>query len=58
MLTEWASVPSAVSLTGVTAKEAGKRLLAYLTANDRVRLRSVIYRTEKDRQTLDRIVRA
>ena len=47
-----------MSLTGVTAKEAGKRLLAYLTANDRVRLRSVVYRTEKDRQTLDRIVRA
>lgn len=58
VLAEWASVPSAVSLTGVTAKESGKRLLAYLTANDRVRLRSVVYRTEKDRQTLDRIVRA
>lgn len=57
VLAEWESVPSAVSLSGASGREAGRRLLSYLTENDRVRLRSVIYRTEAHRQTLDRIVR-
>jgi len=34
----------------------GKALLAHLTANERVRLRSLVYRTESARQMLDRII--
>ncbi len=37
------------------AENVARRILAHLTQNDRVRLRSVIYRTERQRQTLDRI---
>lgn len=58
VLAEWESVPSAIPLSGANAKEGARRMLSYLTGNDRVRLRSVIYRTETNRQALDRIVRA
>lgn len=58
VLAEWESIPSAIPLAGANAKEGARRMLSYLTGNDRVRLRSVIYRTETNRQALDRIVRA
>lgn len=39
-----------------SAKVVARKLLTHLTQNDRVRLRSVIYRTESDRLTLDRVL--
>lgn len=38
------------------AKKVARALLSHLTQNDRVRLRSVVYRTESSRQALDRIL--
>ena len=38
------------------ARQVGRGILAHLTQNDRVRLRSVVYRTESNRLTLDRIL--
>lgn len=59
---ELTQIPAGVQIPAGTepgdAVRAGRLLLAYLTQHDRVRLRSVIYRTETQRQTLDRIVRA
>lgn len=59
---ELAQIPAGVQIPAGTepgdAVRAGRLLLAHLTQHDRVRLRSVIYRTEAERQTLDRIVRA
>lgn len=53
-----AGVPLPADIGPADAVRAGRLLLAHLTQNDRVRLRSVVYRTEAERQTLDRIVRA
>jgi len=39
------------------SRHFGKALVSHLVANDRARLRSLIYRTESARQMLDRIVR-
>lgn len=38
------------------AAQIGRAILVHLTQKDRVRLRSVIYRTESDRVTLDRVL--
>ena len=38
------------------AAQIGRALLSHLTQKDRVRLRSVVYRTEYSRLTLDRIL--
>ena len=38
------------------ANDVARAILAHLTQNDRVRLRSVVYRTESERRMLDRIL--
>ena len=59
VLREITVIPAAVTLEETPAPaDAGRvadRILAELTQNDRIRLRSVIYRTESGRQTLDRL---
>ena len=47
--------PFATAPTAKEAKKVATALLAHLMKNDGMRLRSVIYRTEQERQTLDRI---
>ena len=60
VLGEVARIPVAQPLQAVppvnAARQVGREILAHLTQNDRVRLRSVIYRTESSRLTLDRIL--
>lgn len=59
VLRELTAIPVGQSLAAVPdtkdAKKVADELMAYLTQNDRAALCSVIYRTERERQTLDRI---
>jgi len=59
VLKELSDVPAPVALQGGTdaqnAAEYGKALLTHLMQNDRVRVRSAIYRTESTRLALDRV---
>ena len=52
-----AVAPLAARPTVAEAPQLGAAILAHLTQNDRVRLRSVVYRTESSRRMLDRILR-
>jgi hypothetical protein len=60
VLSEIGKLPYGGLVQGVYAPEQGtdvaRALLAHLTQNDRVRLRSVVYRTESERRMLDRIL--
>ena len=60
VLRELAALPAGVAVSAPPdvgeAPAVAKALLANLTANDRVSLRSVVYRTECSRQLLDRII--
>ena len=60
VLRELAKVPAPVALrAGMNAQKAdgfGRALLAHLVQNDRVRLRSAIYRTESTRLALDQVL--
>ena len=59
VLRELANVPAPLALPqGICAENAqayGRALLRHLTQNDRVRVRSAIYRTESTRLALDRV---
>ena len=60
VLSEIGKLPYGGLAQGVYAPEqatdVARAILAYLTQNDRVRLRSVVYRTESERMMLDRIL--
>lgn len=57
VLRELQNVPAPVTpVAGMSADAFGRALLAHLTQNDRVRLRSAIYRTESTRLALDRVL--
>lgn len=60
VLGEVTRIPVAQPFNGIppvqAAQQVGRDILAYLTQKDRVRLRSVIYRTESSRLMLDRIL--
>lgn len=58
ILREFVSTPAAVPATpDMAAAELGCALLRHLTQNDRVRLRSAVYRTESTRLALDRVLK-
>ena len=61
VLDELTAVPAVAPLaarpTLPEAPQLGAAILAHLTQNDRVRLRSVVYRTESTRRMLDSILR-
>lgn len=56
VMSELKRVPVTGLELGADAVVTARKLLAYLTKEDRVRLRSVVYRTETARLTLDRIL--
>lgn len=57
IMNEFARLPAALPMIqGYSEAQFGHALLMHLTAEDRVRLRSVIYRTESTRLVLDRVL--
>ncbi len=57
ILREFVKLPAAVPATpDMDAAELGRALLRHLTQQDRVRLRSAVYRTESTRLALDRVL--
>jgi hypothetical protein len=60
ILQELANVKTQIPVTLAPSKENaaayGKEMLTYMSKNERVRLRSVIYRTENGRLALDRVL--
>ena len=55
VLRELAAIPVVPMEQAVNARSAAKAVLGHLKQNDIVRLRSLVYRTESERQVLDRI---
>ena len=59
VLREITAIPTGVTLQATpdpaNARSVAKQILSDLAQNDRIRLRSVVYRTESGRQTLDRL---
>ena len=49
-------IPMSVAPTKENGRAFGRMILSYMSKNERVRLRSVIYRTESERLALDRVL--